>query len=726
MSDLQNDTLYKSCMKNLAVYSAGIVKLYNNEDGEREDIINYQSALIEIYPVIENLALELNTFYGAHLDIPKIGFESAVEKIDALIPLLSAVKQELKTNENFAACSSLFDFGSPHLSTEIKNTLSYLDHLGSHDEANKAMYWFYNNVQLFDSYFSHLYNQETDRLWTALTQTKLGEALAAARFKEKNAADIDNEELANTLMNTICDVGIKYMEARMDEQDFDVRNEIIKQLQAYNIKIADAGFNQTLTRQLPEIINLYQQHEEGFRRLENINTALDDINDYIWDYDDEEITAAILEYAAAPEELISINKVEDIKLSQKDVDNFVSDYEDYRNLRCDTIEEFNDYLNNKEACDRYKKTGIDDEILQKMLIVKIKSWLVDLSRDSKKIIPPLVDLGNGRSRFGNKREYASFIHETLDLACDIISAGRAVAVYIPVPDRNGEPVHIDLNSGDIGERYIQKLMNNSNKLTLKDYQTLAVLINTFEYNYNHYRPSLGFDRQEARSLKDFNNQAYLNRLLACPDCIDKMNIAQISSRIFRKSANNVLNEISEQREIFNKEVSGMHPEERESLIDYIKSGAEIYPDLDVDKVLSAVDNIVTPLVLIPIYDYKEYSENNFRLGMEYTVKSSNLPEIQQSFIKSAANGYKKSLVAKHLKISAAGQHSTLHYMARNYGGLMRKQYELTEAKEQMEAVFENQCEIYEKYRRISEYEANGHPGKDYINALLLNSKINKR
>lgn len=725
MSDLQDDEKYKSSIKSLAAFTAKVAKLYLRPDAAQDNIMNYQATLIELYPVIKNLALELNTFYGARLEISDVEFDSPVEKIDALMPLLSSVRNEFKSNKAFADCRPIFNFDSPQFSAEITNTLSWFNSLSREDEPNKAMYWFYNNIQAIDSYFNYLYDRESEKLWETLSETELGEVLASYDQKQQGA-NFDDDDLANTFLNSIYDVGIKYMDAKYYHKELDIPSAIIEELKNYNVTIKDVAFKETLRRQLPGIIDIYSRHENGFHQLETINDALDNIDDLIWDYDDEEI----YNYITNNEELLSpqlnVSNIEDVILTQKDVDRFVNQYEDYKILREETIREFNEYLKNKPAFDKYMITDIEDKGLNKLLTMQLKSWLFELSRENKKVIPPLADLAAGRPRFGVKEEYARFINETLNLALDIIVAGRAAAIYLPIPDNNGEPVHIELNNSDIGENYIYRLIDTPKKMTVKDFQTLSILINSFEYNYNHYRPMLGFDRREVVIMRNFDDNVYLQKISSAPDCIAKMNIADISERIYHTGATLVLKELEEQRAIFTKDINNMNISERESLRDYIAEGKEIYPDLDAGKVLHAVDNIVTPLVLMPIYEHHDYSEKNFRLGMEYMVASSRLPQSQQNFIKSAADGYRKMLVNKHLAVSAEGQNSRLHYMAKNYSSLLKKHNHLDDMRLKMQEIHAVQRELFEKSLRMDEYETTQHPGKNYVTALLLNSKINKR
>lgn len=709
MFNFQNEKEYKSVIKTLVFYAEKMLAGKNRPFLRADDKDVYLKRLGEMAPALINLGGELNTFYGAKLPVPSLQkHKNKVGMAEVLIPVLL---KELDRNPHFRNIPLSFNLSSAEFAMDLIKIQNYVN--GRNDDYFdvKSAYWLQRTLYAANTVLIDINVDWQEDLWKKVQEAQLDVAIAAKM--KNNETGLSSEDVNLGIYWGCLDAFNKPWHAYSGSL-YRILLDNCRRTQISATQNSD--FQNALRSSLPEVRQILLTVQPGYNRIKNIENALHQTAEAVEDYED--LTIADIrswqknEMAAAG---FALSPLSALDFTQDDMNRLLSDY-DYRRLELETASDYRQHKKEARIFEDYDSRRIQSEDVRNYFAARYKRWRQQTSRKSARCLQELTRI-NLQSSIPAE--------EIFDCAKDVVLVGLLSREQFRLPESEG--AHgIVLDSSGFDLKYIDYLVRNPEKAEETDWKNMAAIFTAYAKNCQAYASYLDLTAAEQAAEQNITADIYLQKLSREKPSVEKEKFVMFSERIFDVDLNYKEKMLTDFEHNFSRRNIAAIDKPRENLKCYLQEGLEIFPELDEkspDRLLTAIEDLCISEVIMPLYQQKEFNQDDFNVLIREAVTQMNYPQSTTDFIISAAKGYQKQLLkGLERQISEKGITPLQKNLAVFYEKCATEHADYLAYCDTLEKMSEEQIVWSKAYGRYQQYKQQTHPDNNKITRLLLNAK----
>lgn len=724
MTSIQNDSAYKSCIKAFDDSIGKILKTYARPGVNVEVFGQFSDRLAALYPVVNNLAFELNNFYDAGIEIPEDDFESDVEINVALKELHARIADFLSSDVAFADIKAP-DIEDIRFAERLSSYHERFDKNYDEDEREKGIYWLNNLVTAsYDVILAeHVRTEEkiSRRIDEGETVNKVTESFfrrLKRHFSEKER--IETEDcIYSAIVDACCDAVAEKNVVSINDIDKSFKSILHERYDIFWEDEAD-----TLRSNGRELLSIINDGRRRFSALSAIEEKLEDVQELLRPLDSVSIRRIIEKQAEQK------NKIVNIEFSLADLQQILHEYPDFEILQQEEDKKYAQYDKLAAEYKFYEETEIDDEKLLEYFNIQLKQWIMFTRQDAENLVEGLQSLENEKDfpicGFNNIDDFKTAVLET---ARDITLIGNVSPNVILTQDvdEDGDPVVVLLNQSGIGERYVRKLAYAPETIGREEFKNLNLLLADFLESCEEYKDYIVYNKDELRQLSVMSDEEYIRQLSALPESLNKRNMIKYSGRAFAEQFRVQTQNLYNAQEDLVGEARNIHASATDKFENFLEIGLDIYPHITHDSIIENsvyFNSILSSLSLPAVYLNKKPNEKEIETTIDYSLSQNGYSVDENNLLKYALTRYQKDIVAAHEAVIAGGKlNNRLKYKTGHYAKMAKIWAETDNNCDRINELADRQEEIYRGYLKFKEYEKKILPKDNVLDQLFfLNHK----
>ena len=157
-------------------------------------------------------------------------------------------------------------------------------------------------------------------------------------------------------------------------------------------------------------------------------------------------------------------------------------------------------------------------------------------------------------------------------------------------------------------------------------------------------------------------------------------------------------------------------------------GKEIFPQTKKVDILEQVDDLVSAVTTIPLHTHgKEVPEDQWTDLLDYSVENVEIDDVGKSFIKSAASGFRRSIIKKFNEHELTDQQNKiLSSYAKDYENANGNWFAINDNMEKLGTSLQYQEMYYQIYQKYMKDMETSNLSSDKFAQMLQNKKSQQR
>ncbi len=703
-------------LKMLSGVSGQLLKVYNCHDGASAKYCQGYKTLAMVYPVMVNLAEELNLAYGAEIRFDDRHDLELTEKSEAFYELSSQINQFLDRKQEFRNIPELYDVLSENAEEQISLAAEALQNPKNGLNEAKCRYWFRNSLILSLSLLKAKRTSRVEKLFDDIDMQNIGDKIAESL---KNAGVEVQESQIDDIFGVLYDIGEDLSNSRKQVDKHRVIQDVVVKIKnECRLGENEEGLVDSVVQNIDGFVALVRKAQTSVQKISSPFRAINLTIQSLPKGPDNKTVRRTIYWEGIAANGMSVPPAPSAEMLSWDKAEVLPEYlEPYR-----TDARFQKVNRELSVWKKYEEAGKEAKVplLEDYMESVVKQWVEMVSEDFYKFKENLDILGD--TLFEQNSEDEDELHlpkqnivveeiqkDTLAFAEKLLLLSRAAKKY----------VNVLLNTSGVSEKDLERI-SESGQWTSNDLKAIELVINSVSDNFED--KGYFFDRNESVCEQDM-----LDEIIALPHSPEKRDMLSVIKESFEKVSDDAFEEQEALRLVAAGYVEIEHEDIRENLNDFLVSGAEGYPDLknvDLNNLAEEIDEGVTSNYILPLYHREDKSDQALKLTLMQLPGYEFYALETKRFISSLVRYHAKELTLRHRHLIAEDDYSPsiTRKTAAYYDSLDR--FGVVERKlDKVNDALEVENGIYEKYQAFCKEKEIFNVSDDLVLKMLAHTKF---
>lgn len=645
----KNVICYESYLKMLSDVSNRLLDAYECQDGASAKYCQGYKTLAMVYPVMANLAEELNLTYGAKIYFDDRSDMELTEKSEAFYGLSRQIGQFLDNRKEFQNIPELYDFSSGNIEEQIRQAAEALENPENGLNEEKCRYWLRNSLVLSPSLLKALRFSRVEKLFNDIDNQNIGDKIAESL---KNKGIAIQESQIDDIFSILYDVGEDISNSRKSIDKHRVVLDMVAKIKTEcRLREDEKDLVEPVVRNIDGFVSLVKKAQASVQKISAPFRAINLTIQSLPKGPDNKSVRRLIYRDSIKNNGFAVPQVSSEEALSWDKAVIFPEYlESYK-----TDNRFQKVNKELPFWKKYELAGKEAKIspMEAYMETVVRQWVELVSEDFYKFKDNTDIIRDALSEQNSEDEDELLLpkqnilvgeirKDTLAFAKKLLSLSRASSKYVKVI----------LNTSGVSDKDLEQI-SEYGAWTSNDLKAIELVINSVSDNFED--KGYWFDKDG----KD-NHPDMLDAIIALPHSVEKREMLSVIKDAFDRVSDDAFEEQEALRLVAAGYVEIEHKNIRENLDDFLTCGAEGYPDLknvDLNNLAEEIDEGVTSNYILPLYHREDKCDQALELTlMQLPGYEFYSPETKK-FISSLVKYHAKELTLHHRHLIAEDDYS---------------------------------------------------------------------